>query len=45
MCLGQASGTAAHLCLEKDVQPREVPVEELQKLLMEKGQVLDFYSN
>lgn len=39
MALGQAAGTAAHLALRDRVQPRDVPVEPLQRLLETEGQV------
>lgn len=41
MALGQAAGTAAHLALKHDVQPRAVPVAELQQLLREQRAVLE----
>ena len=40
MALGQAAGTAAHLAIEKKVQPRDVPIEPLQATLRKNGQVL-----
>lgn len=40
MALGQAAGTAAHLAIERGVQPRHVPIEELQATLKQNGQVL-----
>lgn len=40
MALGQAAGTAAHLAVQHQVQPRKVPIEELQSILAEQGQVL-----
>lgn len=44
MALGQAAGTAAHLALRENVQPRQVPVESLQAILRENGQVLQHAS-
>lgn len=41
MALGQAAGVAAHLALEQDIQPRQVPVGRLQEILRRQGQVLD----
>lgn len=41
MALGQAAGVAAHLALEQDLQPRQVPVGRLQQVLRRQGQVLD----
>lgn len=41
MALGQAAGTAAHLAIEHDVAPRNVPIETLQRALKAQGQVLD----
>ena len=43
MALGQAAGTAAHLTLAGDVQPRKVDVSRLQRLLIDRGQVLTYY--
>lgn len=41
MALGQAAGVAAHLALEQNLQPRQVPVGRLQEILRRQGQVLD----
>ena len=41
MALGQAAGTAAHLALTRNVPPRAVPIDDLQRLLRAGGQVLD----
>jgi len=41
MALGQAAGVAAHLALEQNLQPRQVPVGRLQEILRGQGQVLD----
>lgn len=46
MALGQAAGVAAHLALKQNpVKPsvRTVPVDELQKLLLQQGQVIAFF--
>lgn len=43
MAMGQAAGTAAHLAIEADVQPRAVAVDGLQRLLLDGGQVLTYY--
>ena len=40
MALGQAAGVAAHLAIEHGVQPRDVPIDELQKTLAHQGQEL-----
>jgi hypothetical protein len=40
MCLGHASGVAAHLAIEHKCPPRNVPIDHLQSLLREQGQVL-----
>ncbi len=41
MALGQAAGVAAHVALEHKVQPRDVPIKQVQSLLRRQGQVLD----
>ncbi len=43
MALGQAAGTAAHLAIERGVQPRAVDVPTLQRRLLERGQVLTYF--
>lgn len=40
MALGQAAGTAAWLCCREKKAPRHISVGELQRLLVERGQVL-----
>ena len=40
MALGQAAGTAAHLCIEHHCLPRNVPIHQLQQELTGDGQVL-----
>lgn len=39
MALGQAAGVAAHLAIQHEVEPRQVPVKELQTILSSQGQV------
>jgi hypothetical protein len=41
MAMGQAAGTAAHLAIKHNVQPRNVPIDELQAILGQNGQVLE----
>ena len=41
MALGQASGVAAHLAIERGVAPRHVPIDELQRMLVQQGQVIE----
>ena len=41
MALGQAAGVAAHLSIEHDVAPRDVPIAKLQQSLRKQGQVLE----
>ena len=41
MALGQAAGVAAHLALEQNIQPRNVDIKQLQKILRQQNQVLD----
>ncbi len=45
MALGQASGIAAHLAVDRAVPPRAVPVAELQKLLVGRRGVITFYQD
>ncbi len=40
MALGQAAGAAAHLAIQHEVEPRQVPVGKLQEQLVSQGQVL-----
>ena len=40
MALGQAAGVAANLAIEHDTTPRRVPIERLQTLLKQQGQVI-----
>ena len=39
MALGQAAGVAASIAVEEDVQPRAIPIEDLQNRLSEQGHV------
>ncbi|QDU97970.1 FAD-dependent oxidoreductase [Lignipirellula cremea] len=41
MALGQAAGVAAHLSILHQQPPRSVPLQELQELLRQQGQVLE----
>jgi hypothetical protein len=43
MVMGQAAGTAAHLALQMNVTPDQIPVSALQRMLIEAGQVLTFF--
>jgi len=45
MALGQAAGTAAHLCRALGVEPRDVPVPRLQRELLRAGAVLIYYND
>ena len=45
MALGQAAGTAAHLAIEGQKEPREIDVDKLQQLLIEKGQILTYFKD
>ena len=45
MALGQAAGIAAHLAVQEGVLPRNVPIPELQRLLVQRGQVLEHSRN
>lgn len=40
MSLGQAAGVAAHVCLQKDQQPRNVDIQEVRRILKKQGQIL-----
>ena len=40
MQIGQAAGLAAHLCVTRGIEPRAVPVDLLQDLLLERGGML-----
>ncbi len=41
MALGQAAGAAAHAAIGGNVEPRAVPIREVQSILRKHGQVLD----
>lgn len=41
MAMGQAAGVAAHLAIDHDCACSDVPVSELQRILVDQGQVLD----
>jgi hypothetical protein len=45
MALGEASGIAAHLAIQRDVPLRRVPAGELQRLLVSRGGVITFYAD
>ena len=45
MALGEASGIAAHLAIQRDVPLRRVPAGELQRLLVSRGGVIAFYAD
>ena len=40
MAMGQAAGTAAALCVQRDQDPRELPVNLLQDYLVDYGAIL-----
>lgn len=41
MAVGEAAGTSASLCIDRDTIPRNLDVKELQKTLLEHGSILD----
>jgi len=41
MALGQAAGVAAHVALDRAVEPRSVPIADVQNILRRQNQVLD----
>ena len=41
MALGQAAGAAAHLALRHGLTPRHVPMDQLQRILVGQGQVVE----
>lgn len=45
MEMGQACGTAAHLAVQLNVLPRQVPIDRLQRLLAGAGQVLTVFND
>jgi FAD dependent oxidoreductase len=44
MALGQAAGVAANLSIEHNLTPRNIPIIELQELLIKQGQVIRHHS-
>lgn len=45
MALGEAAGTAAALSVEREVEPRDVPVPTLQRALLDAGATLVYYED
>lgn len=45
MAMGQAAGTAAHICAKLFLKPRDVPVNRLQTMLAENNQVLTTFND
>ena len=45
MAMGQAAGVAAHLAIKADRQPRDVGIDSLQRLLLDDGQVISYFSD
>lgn len=45
MGIGQVAGIAAHMALEHNVDPAEVPVPLLQQRLLENGQILTYFND
>lgn len=45
MAIGQACGAAAHLAITRETTLREVPIDDLQRLLLARGQVLTFFED
>ncbi|MBL8177543.1 MAG: FAD-dependent oxidoreductase [Bryobacterales bacterium] len=43
MALGQAAGVAAHLAIAADTQPRSVDVDQLQRTILDRNQVITFF--
>ncbi|MGH9666478.1 MAG: FAD-dependent oxidoreductase, partial [Bryobacteraceae bacterium] len=43
--MGQAAGDAAALCVKRHIQPRDVPVRELQRMLLDQGNALFYYTD
>jgi len=41
MALGQAAGVAASVCVDHGIQPRNIPIGELQMILRQQGHVVD----
>jgi hypothetical protein len=45
MALGQAAGVAAHLAIDSAVEPRAVNVEQLQREILKRGQVITYFKD
>jgi hypothetical protein len=45
MSMGQAAGTAAALAVKQKIEPRNVPIAELQRKLLEQGSALFYYAD
>jgi hypothetical protein len=45
MALGQAAGVAAHLALQSGVSLREIDIDRMQRMLLDQGQVLTYFSD
>ncbi|MEO7653291.1 MAG: FAD-dependent oxidoreductase, partial [Bryobacteraceae bacterium] len=45
MALGQAAGVAAHIAITQGRKVSDVPVDTLQRLLLERGQVLTYFKD
>jgi hypothetical protein len=45
MAMGQAAGNAAALCVKRKLEPRQVDVPELQRMLVKQKQTLFFYKD
>jgi hypothetical protein len=45
MAIGQAAGVAAHLALASNVPVRQVNIAQMQRLLLERGQVLTYFKD
>jgi hypothetical protein len=43
--LGQAAGAAAHLAVQLQVKPRNIPIERLQRILLSQSQVLTYFED
>jgi len=45
MAMGQAAGVAAHLALQSGVSLRDVDIDRMQRILLDQGQVLTYFSD
>ena len=45
VAMGQAAGNAAALCVKQRIEPRNVRVPELQRMLLDQGQTLYYYKD